>query len=608
MGSIANNIQAETRSLKDMLHEKKYHVDYFQREYKWQAKHVEQLLVDLEATFIANYNDGDLRQSVDDYNCYYLGPIVISQKNSARSIVDGQQRLTTMTLLLIYLNKLQKLFNANESLDDLIYSTKYGKKSYNIEVPDRSKVLDKLFFDCEIDDEDLTDESVFNMLDRYKDIDSYFPDSLKSNKDIGLMFIDWIKEKVIFVEIVAHSDENAYTIFETMNDRGLNLTPTEMLKGYLLTNVKDDEKIKELNDLWKSIISEMHAISIQEDLEFFKAWLRSQYADSLRGKMKGSGNEDFEKIGTKFHTWVKDNHKRLLLKQSDDFYFFIKSDLSFYSKVYLKIIRGMQGNDTKLYDLYLHSHWSIALSLSIPLYMASVNKLDDEATIVNKLKLVSIFIDIYTVYRSFCGSSITQSVVRYFIYTVVKDVRNKSLEDMADIFYSSIKKMSENLLKLESINIYNYSDKFIKYVFSRIVYYVEREYGNEDIQFNDLIAMRKRNRYKVERIIPVGYMNLEDNFDDDALYRQSGRLGNFVYVKNTVTQAMDEYLDIRRLSYLVHENIFSSSASQYCLDGPKSDLMIKEFTAENIELRTLAVTKIIKEIWNPDILLEFCLE
>ena len=47
MGSLANNIQAVARSLMDILYEKKYHVrDYFQREYKWQTKHVEQLLVD----------------------------------------------------------------------------------------------------------------------------------------------------------------------------------------------------------------------------------------------------------------------------------------------------------------------------------------------------------------------------------------------------------------------------------------------------------------------------------------------------------------------------------------------------------------------------------
>ena len=44
-------------------------------------------------------------------------------------------------------------------------------------------------------------------------------------------FIDWLIENVHLVEITAFSDEDAYTIFETMNDRGFSLTPTEMLKG-----------------------------------------------------------------------------------------------------------------------------------------------------------------------------------------------------------------------------------------------------------------------------------------------------------------------------------------------------------------------------------------
>ena len=41
------------------------------------------------------------------------------------------------------------------------------------------------------------------------------------------------------------------TIFETMNDRGLNLTSTEMLKGYLLSNIDTEERKLEANDLWK---------------------------------------------------------------------------------------------------------------------------------------------------------------------------------------------------------------------------------------------------------------------------------------------------------------------------------------------------------------------
>ena len=42
------------------------------------------------------------------------------------------------------------------------------------------------------------------------------------------------------IEITAYSDGDAYTIFETMNDRGLSLTPADMLKGYLLANITDD--------------------------------------------------------------------------------------------------------------------------------------------------------------------------------------------------------------------------------------------------------------------------------------------------------------------------------------------------------------------------------
>ena len=99
-----------------------------------------------------------------------------------------------------------------------------------------------LFLNRRIDEEDLLDESVQNMLDRYTEIGTLFPDSLKG--ETALMFIDWLKEKVVFVEILAYSDENAYTIFETMNDRGLNLTPTEMLKGYLLHKRPRREKDK----------------------------------------------------------------------------------------------------------------------------------------------------------------------------------------------------------------------------------------------------------------------------------------------------------------------------------------------------------------------------
>jgi uncharacterized protein with ParB-like and HNH nuclease domain len=62
-------------------------------------------------------------------------------------------------------------------------------------------------------------ESAKNMKSRYDDIEELFPDTLKV--EVLPFFIDWLIYKVVLVEITAFTDEAAYTIFETMNDRGL---------------------------------------------------------------------------------------------------------------------------------------------------------------------------------------------------------------------------------------------------------------------------------------------------------------------------------------------------------------------------------------------------
>lgn len=79
------------------------------------------------------------------------------------------------------------------------------------------------------------------MVDRYCDIELAFPEEIKATA--FPYFLDWLKYNVILVEITAYSDENAYTIFESMNDRGLNLTATEMLKSYILSRLPDQKAV-----------------------------------------------------------------------------------------------------------------------------------------------------------------------------------------------------------------------------------------------------------------------------------------------------------------------------------------------------------------------------
>ena len=91
------------------------------------------------------------------------------------------------------------------------------------------------------------------MVDRYDDIVQSFPEEL--SKDALPHFVDWFIENVVIVEITAYSDENAYTIFETMNDRGLNLTPSEMLKGFVLSKISDPTQRTEINEAGQPLFS-----------------------------------------------------------------------------------------------------------------------------------------------------------------------------------------------------------------------------------------------------------------------------------------------------------------------------------------------------------------
>ena len=75
---LKNKIDAEDTSIKLLLKEQKYYIDYFQREYRWQEKHIKLLVEDLTTTFLKSYNPGDKRSSIAKYQNYYLGPVVFS--------------------------------------------------------------------------------------------------------------------------------------------------------------------------------------------------------------------------------------------------------------------------------------------------------------------------------------------------------------------------------------------------------------------------------------------------------------------------------------------------------------------------------------------------
>jgi uncharacterized protein with ParB-like and HNH nuclease domain len=121
-------IDGKGRTIRELLAGRKYSIDYYQREYKWQQKQIAELIDDLSAKFRESHEEGNERSAVAEYGHYFLGSIIVSDKDGQKFVIDGQQRLTTLTLLLIFLQHRVTDPEQKGQIADLIFSQKYGKR------------------------------------------------------------------------------------------------------------------------------------------------------------------------------------------------------------------------------------------------------------------------------------------------------------------------------------------------------------------------------------------------------------------------------------------------------------------------------------------------
>ena len=249
---LPREIDGKGRTVRELLAGRKYSIDYYQREYKWQTKQVTELIDDLAAKFLESYEPGHERAEVAEYGHYFLGSIIVSDKDGVKFIIDGQQRLTTLSLLLIFLQHELQDAAQRAQIADLIFSQKFGKRWFNLDIPERTACMEALYTGRELVAQELP-ESLSNIMSRYADIGEFFPEELCGQA--LPYFVDWLIESVHLVEITAYSDGDAYTIFETMNDRGLSLTPADMLKGYLLAHITDADHRINAGKVWKERIA-----------------------------------------------------------------------------------------------------------------------------------------------------------------------------------------------------------------------------------------------------------------------------------------------------------------------------------------------------------------
>ncbi len=601
-------IDGSPKSLKQLLQNTKYSIHYYQREYMWQRKHIEELIDDLTSEFLDCYTPGDSRLKVQDYGAYFMGSVVLAGRENA--IIDGQQRFSSLTLLLIYLNnRLRALGKSYSVIEQMIFSEAYGTKSFNINVEDRYDCMDAIFNDRTFDVTD-AGESVKNLYGRYNDIIDLFPTD-DITDEMLLHFCDWLAEKVFFIEIVATTEQDAHKVFVTMNDRGLSLTSTEMLKGYLLSEIKDDREREKLNGVWKEKVLLLKKDDDKGDETFIKAWLRAQYAETIRDTKAGAVNQDFDIIGGAFHKWVRDEREKLGLFSADDFESFIMR-FSKFADVYMKIREAEKtfAEQTK----YIYYNAQVNFTFQPQLLMAPICFDDSWAVITEKMNLAARFIDLLIITRVANYKSVDYSTIKNYVFNVTKNIRRCTVDELKARLKAQYDGLGLSPTEaLSELRLSSFTKKYIKHMLARVTGYIEEQTGVAS-GYCDYMNTATKNPFEIEHIITDHYEWFTDEYSDQEDFRRwRNNIGALLLLHKSINASLsDSVYSYKLTKYCSNEgNIYTESlGNQAYQNNPK----FKKFIAENnldfkpfdkfgkteIASRVHLLSQLFRLIWNTE--------
>lgn len=606
------SIDGKGRTIKEILFARKFFIDYYQREYKWQTKQVEELINDLLGIFLREFSADHDREDVANYDHYFLGSIIVSRKNGKDYIIDGQQRLTTLSLLIMWLLHRLKGLGEDNDLGQLVFSKRHGKVSFNLDVEERRAVMESIFNGegAQIDDDGLS-ESCQNMLARYREIGDLFPDELE--KEPLPYFADWLIENVHLVEITAYSDDVAYTIFETMNDRGLSLSPTDMLKGYLLANITIETERGDATVEWKRLIGALRSQdpdsdNKESDADFFKAWLRSQHAQSIRERKKNATPGEWDRIGTEFHRWVRDKASALSLTTSKAYKSFICDEMAFYAKWFIQIMAAEKAPVEGLENIYHNAKHQFTHQAA--LLLAAIQPSDSPEVIRLKFRLVAKYSDIFLTRRLCNFTKIDYNTLQYNVFTVVRAIRGKDAGDIAEVLKKRLAEQPESLDGFSSLYLNQWSHKPIKRMLARLIDFIEVGCGGKP-RFHEFIESRGKRAYEVEHIWADKFARHKDEFEhptDFAAYRN--RLGGLLLLPKTFNASyQDDTYQTKLKHYLKHDILAQSLHAEGHNKNPGFKRFLKEtglrframdeFTKAELDERQALYRQVAGLIWDP---------
>lgn len=531
------DVQPDKQNIDKLFSNTTYYIDFYQRQYKWTDEPVKRLLDDVFYKFNEEhkkYKDLDLPldQVISKYSWYYLNTYVTNHVDGKLYVVDGQQRLTTLTLVLIKLKHLAKQFNSQ--LEGWIGQKIVGLSGYKTDFwmnHEAHKTAMQGLFDGKPTDEINTDSGITaqNMVSNFQVVSSRLDTELTDLKRLE-SFVFYFMHRLVLINLNVEQTD-VPMVFEVINDRGVKLKPYEILKGKLLGQISKEELDGlKLNELWEEQVSSINAYKEDEIDQFFIYFLKAKFADTI-----GEGR----KYDKDYHRVIFSENKLKLDHNPKEVKNFLQNDFKYYTNLYKKVYKLYNEPNDKFSHVYFNRLTEMDMQFLLILSSCVLNDTQED----EKIKIIS-----YEVDRLFCLLQLQRSygsnAFSVAIYKLSSSIRGKDVSEIRPAFNNILLELLTEARGVPATTPISYGffketgieldKRFKRYFFARIEKFIaDNTHLNMKHSLYDLVQNTGSvNGFHIEHILADNDDNLQlFGSDEDKFKSERNRLGGLLLLK-----------------------------------------------------------------------------
>lgn len=554
MSDVTDRIGGQSWTIRELF-ARRFLVDPYQREYQWEKIHLQDLINDLSRRYLPQRKPEHETRDVATYEPYFLGPIVTHKRGDRTLIVDGQQRLTTLMLLLIWLHRLQAdRDDAVPGLQTLAVSDHFGKLEFAVEDPlePRSAVLDALLSGREPSQGRRLSKSEQYIIARFRDLDELFPDELRDD-DLPF-FIYWLLERVLLVEISTHNDRLALETFETMNDRGLHLSGADLLKVFIQQKAEPADQAR-ISHVWRAQVASLTENDSNGHTAFMKNWLRAKHSRNAT---------DDAAIGEAFVRWLRNHHDEVGLRYPGEFSSWVLNDMERLGKRYVALLAAAKRPTPGFDAVYFNGLNSVTLQL--PLILAAVTPEDDDATFVVKTAMVAGFLDILVARHMVNERDYRYDSLAHYVFTLAREIRNAKPALLAEHLGAKIASLPDGFDGLANHTLRHGNRARTKYLLSRITAWLEVNVDSHPTPPTQAEVVYRLRAHEIEHVW-ANHADYQPQVPVRRFQAVRNRLGGLLLLPKDINAAFgDDRYEIKLQQYN-SQNILARSLHPLCYEA-----------------------------------------